>query len=944
MTDNMIQKNYDSFPIRCCVEEILDYYGDVTNKTIQFDTVPDYISLRSTKKEKLLIVTDNNPELYKIIKIFPIAHYQLIAWATPKKITTYVNYPDNDVFSEADKILSVCNSSDTYAKELLVNKAKIIQYVTKELPNVGVVKQFNFGPLNKDKTFIVWVPSLFNGLMWHMKRFVRSARGMKDYTSFADMQNYPNQHIAPMDIGCYNAWDVYFKPLSNYSCDEIYQSSQVIITDKAADVPDVIVTRNVLSNYMSNIEMENSKKLFDGKNNVFSVFLRGTDYIRFPWHNIPYDPYEASAIAKEYMNHYHYDYVFLNTEDENNFQVFLKEFGDKLIYLNRKRFIKGAEMPTVRHISHGFDSLDTGRDYLLETLLTARTKGIIAGPGASITPLKEFGKENNLFFDNILFKNAEGACGNKPIVLESHNKNYFKPSNFHGLSGELDISLQQDVVQIHGKVNNCIMHTVFSKSPTSLRKGTIYCCSFNTTNPNPDIEKTIAFHGTSGKIYVKKKNEKLSFPEEIDAITISLKLPEGGYDTTLSIQIEKNLFPTEYETYRYSETDFAIKGENGLLYKYEYLNALDLEHGQMNIGGKWINMDITELERINNVILYPHGFITYRHDGCPIKDISRINETRCDDLIEMVDEYLSEIPYGSMQSRTIRQLATSYLKSENKKLIDIAINKLNNHIGHPEIKYELAMAYWKGNGVEQDLSKSKQYLHDIIYTQGWKWIKVEYCDLLLQINTKESLKERLDCLNELSLQGDKKAIISLAKSYKDGIGADIDYATSAKLLKRAIDLGDSNALNLLLELYWKENTEESLKKLLKVAKYHSSKGNTNCMFYLGRMYLSGKGVKSDKKEASKWFEMVQQESNWAKNLLLDSLWNSDKDSENKFGKYVLQYSDLNLIQAIYYRGYGLMVGYGFEKDMTQSKYWLQKAADNGHNHAKKLLEQIQNGE
>ena len=148
---------------------------------------------------------------------------------------------------------------------------------------------------------------------------------------------------------------------------------------------------------------------------------------------------------------------------------------------------------------------------------------------------------------------------------------------------------------------------------------------------------------------------------------------------------------------------------------------------------------------------------------------------------------------------------------------------------------------------------------------------------------------------------------------------------------------DSRYANEYGNLLYREGSESNLEQAFKIAKQHADLGNIGCKLLVARAYLSGKGVSKNRDEAIQYLEQIYTNSTWAKKLLLDALWDYCPESEAKFLKYAIQFSNEDLKESFYYLGCAYQKGYGVETDIIEAKKWFKKAADSGMESAKKIL-------
>ena len=100
--------------------------------------------------------------------------------------------------------------------------------------NLNNSKILSFGELNKDKVFYIIKRTPGTGLfsnVLYVLNHLKIAKKNK-YIPFVDMENFITIYNERKKInGTKNAWEYYFKNLSNYKLKEIYQSKKVIFTD-----------------------------------------------------------------------------------------------------------------------------------------------------------------------------------------------------------------------------------------------------------------------------------------------------------------------------------------------------------------------------------------------------------------------------------------------------------------------------------------------------------------------------------------------------------------------------------------------------------------------------------------------------------------------------------------------------------------------------------------
>jgi hypothetical protein len=217
-----------------------------------------------------------------------------------------------------------------------------------------------YGDENPDKTFFVIrrnAPNagLFSFVITNMG-WIRYALD-RGYIPVIDMQYYYNTYLTEDEVRHVNAWDYYFLQPCGYSLEDIMKSKNVIISslNAAENNPNPLyldemkewirLAHEVLhfKPEVQHIVEEQREKLFQNER-VLGVLCRGTDYTALRPKGHPIQPDVGAVIAKaqEMMQDQHCTTIFLATEDETIYQLFLAAFGNRLrTYSERIRTTNG---------------------------------------------------------------------------------------------------------------------------------------------------------------------------------------------------------------------------------------------------------------------------------------------------------------------------------------------------------------------------------------------------------------------------------------------------------------------------------------------------------------------------------------------------------------------------------------------------------------------------
>ena len=270
----------------------------------------------------------------------------------------------------------------------------------------------SYGSENPDKTFYVigknnmiagaW--SLINTVMMHIAYALDHG-----YIPVVDMKNFTNQYVKPEEQGIVNFWEKFFLQPADYTLDDIKNSKNIILSSSALcpdpkfntsdgsniweDQPKLTLFREIFSKYIryndysrQYLESETEKYL-NGNSSVIGVLCRGTDYIvnRPTGHEVQPDPESVLADVKKEFETGKYDAVFLATEDQDILDIFLEEFGERLLFVEQNRFSKkdmkgDALLCRVREKQHPEEDKDIAfLSYFTATYILSKSKCLYTG-------------------------------------------------------------------------------------------------------------------------------------------------------------------------------------------------------------------------------------------------------------------------------------------------------------------------------------------------------------------------------------------------------------------------------------------------------------------------------------------------------------------------------------------------------------------------------------
>ena len=117
---------------------------------------------------------------------------------------------------------------------------------------------------------------------------------------------------------------------------------------------------------------------------TIGVLIRGTDYTtsHLPGHSIMASPEQVMEKIKEYESSGNYDSIFLSTEDEDILEKMKELCGDRLHYIEQKRFrIKPGELLADQKRERENEGWLKGKEYLTTLKLLSECGAFIASGG-----------------------------------------------------------------------------------------------------------------------------------------------------------------------------------------------------------------------------------------------------------------------------------------------------------------------------------------------------------------------------------------------------------------------------------------------------------------------------------------------------------------------------------------------------------------------------------
>lgn len=262
-------------------------------------------------------------------------------------------------------------------------------------------KKVSYGEAYPEKTFFVirrayCKVGLFSHVMTNMGLVDYAVS--KGYIPIIDMQNGRNTYLEEDKVGKENAWEYYFRQPCGYGLEDIAHAKNVILSSglitSANRYPDFRIVqdqgqldywRRVFQKWFR-ITDEIQEELQKRKDRLFSdrkvlgILARGTDYkaSRPKGHPIQPTIQQIIAKAKEMLQTYSCEMIYLATEDADIYEALKSVFGEQLKASDQKRYRTGANQ-NINDLREDGSRYRSGREYLLSMMLLAQCNCLLAG-------------------------------------------------------------------------------------------------------------------------------------------------------------------------------------------------------------------------------------------------------------------------------------------------------------------------------------------------------------------------------------------------------------------------------------------------------------------------------------------------------------------------------------------------------------------------------------
>jgi len=258
---------------------------------------------------------------------------------------------------------------------------------------------YSFGSKNPEKTFYLLSRPVHirDGLFSYLFAFLEQLDFVEKngYIPVVDMQNFKSQYLDDDKIGVDNAWEYYFKPLSEYMTEDVYASRNVVLGyddpcykgeyERKYDIKRMSELYQKYVRYHEEItpviQAEYEKNIDRGRKTL-GVLYRGSDMSALKLKNHPVQPTVDEMVSSihKYMKEWKCERIFLSTEDAVAADRLKTEFGTMLSCTDQKRFADtGKAWLANISFERKNDRYLRGLEYLITIELLSRCNCLLAG-------------------------------------------------------------------------------------------------------------------------------------------------------------------------------------------------------------------------------------------------------------------------------------------------------------------------------------------------------------------------------------------------------------------------------------------------------------------------------------------------------------------------------------------------------------------------------------
>ena len=276
-------------------------------------------------------------------------------------------------------------------------------------------------------------------------------------------------------------------------------------------------------------------------------------------------------------------------------------------------------------------------------------------------------------------------------------------------------------------------------------------------------------------------------------------------------------------------------------------------------------------------------------------------------------------------------------------------------LGLTTAQCRLALCYFEGEGVEQDLDMAILWI-ERASEQGLesaaellkllKAAKEHPFDLGVACFEKNDYKKAVLYFRIAAQQGDANAQFNLALCYSQGQGVEQDQSEAARWYRKAAEQGDAKAQYNLARCYEHgKGVEQDQAEAIRWYRAAAEQGDAKAQFSLAGFYFEGNGVEKSWEKALLWTKRAHEQCYALAAQLLEEFEKLKTSAYEAGGaqlkggdstqaaQYFRDAAELGHVEAQFLLALCYEIGTGVEESAAEAFYWYSKAAEQGHTSA-----------
>ena len=250
--------------------------------------------------------------------------------------------------------------------------------------------------------------------------------------------------------------------------------------------------------------------------------------------------------------------------------------------------------------------------------------------------------------------------------------------------------------------------------------------------------------------------------------------------------------------------------------------------------------------------------------------------------------------------------------------------------GYADAQVEVGKTFWYGAGDTEDKTKAKEWFAKAAAQdnpEGLYW----YGLALNDSQNAHDHKEAVRAFKRAAELGDAEACNMLGNCYLEGDGMEKDVEKAAELFREAAERGSADGMVSLGKCYYYGNgVNEDDVQAFKCFDKAVSEGCLEAITLSGECYLYGHGVEEDEEMALKFFLVAAEDGDRAAQRMAgrcyDEGWGTEVDYTNA-AEWYQKATEQGDIEAQGYLGRLLLFGKGIEQDQQLGYRMIRAAAE-----------------